>query len=165
MTAGQSLTIDTIRVATALYVFSLAAWIGRRDSVARAAWTAGCVLYIAHVAAAFQFYHHWSHTAAYLATAKQAGWGGGLYFNYLFTAVWIADAGWWWLGRAAYRQRPSWITIAVHGFLGFMFFNATVVFASGFVRWFGIAATLALAAFWWKMKKRDSNGGALQSFD
>lgn len=72
--------------------------------------------------------------------------GGGLYFNYAFTAVWIADALWWWrAGLDGYRARSRWVTGAVHLFFGFMFFNATVVFGSAFMRWFGVASMLILA--------------------
>ena len=150
MTAGQSLTIETVRVAAAVYVLSVAAWLECRDRAARITWSIACAFYIAHVAAAFQFYHHWSHAAAYLETARQTAntigidWGGGLYFNYLFTLIWIADVLWWWhAGLIAYRQR-QWIGSAIHYFLAFMFFNATVVFAQGTIRWLGVVATVAL---------------------
>jgi hypothetical protein len=73
-------------------------------------------------------------------------WGAGLYFNYAFTVVWIADVAWWWrTGPDGYRAGPWWVTVAVHSFFGFMFFNAAVVFGSGFVRWFGVASMLMLA--------------------
>ncbi|HWZ31462.1 MAG TPA: hypothetical protein VNX18_09030 [Bryobacteraceae bacterium] len=126
---------------------SLALWLKRRDAAARISWTLACAFYLAHVAAAFQFQHHWSHQAAYLETARQTAdvfgvnWGGGLYFNYVFTVVWIADVWWLWRNGA----RPPWMTVAIHTFFGFMFFNATVVFGSGFMRWFGVASMLVLA--------------------
>jgi hypothetical protein len=150
MTAGQSLTIETVRVAAAFYVLSVAARLERRDGTARLTWSVACAFYLVHVAAAFQFYHHWSHAAAYVETARQTAstvgldWGGGLYFNYLFTVIWIADVFWWWrAGLAAYRERRQ-IGFAIHCFLAFMFFNATVVFAHGMIRWLGMAAALAL---------------------
>jgi hypothetical protein len=104
--------------------------------------------------AAFDVYHHWSHEAAYLDTARQTAeifyvdWGGGLYFNYLFSVVWLADAAWMWLNEAAYNHRPRWISITIHSFLAFMFFNATIVFAAGWTRRFGLAACLALLLLW-----------------
>jgi hypothetical protein len=126
-------------------------WIVRRDRAARLAWTAACVFYLAHVAAAFQFQHHWSHAAAYAATARQTAevfgidWGGGLYFNYIFTMVWVVDATWWWrAGIERYRARRPWIARAVQWFFAFMFFNATVVFGSPPIRWFGLASILVL---------------------
>ena len=72
----------------------------------------------------------------------------GLYVNYVFTYVWLADVTWWWAAAASYRRRPRWVEWTVHGFMGFIAFNATVVFASGFSRWFGIAACVLLASVW-----------------
>ena len=132
-------------------MLGVALWLKHRDPAARIAWTLGCAFYLAHVVGAFQFHHHWSHLAAYEETAQQTAdvfgihWGGGLYFNYVFTAVWVADAVWWWRsGLDGYRARPRWVTGAVHGFFGFMFFNAAVVFGSNFMRWFGVASMLIL---------------------
>jgi len=140
------LTLWTIRIACALYV---AALLTRR----RWLWTAGLAAYLAHVAAAFTFHHHWSHAEAYRETARRTGEmfgteaGSGLWFNYAFTAVWTADAAWMCFHLGSYRARPAWIAAAVHGFLAFMFFNATVVFAqSGWVRWAGVLATLLVLA-------------------
>jgi hypothetical protein len=107
-----------------------------------------------HTACAFQFYHHWSHRAAYEATARQTAevvglsWGGGLYANYVFAALWAADACWWWYGPESCLARPRSLEWAVQGFLGFIAFNATVVFGTGAVRWMGLAACLFLAALW-----------------
>jgi hypothetical protein len=159
--AGQALTLWTIRVAAGLYVAAVAGWLARRDRSSRAAWTAACGFYLVHVAAAFHFYHAWSHAAAYRETARQTAavfgvnWGGGLYFNYAFTAIWIADVLWWWRGLEAYRRRPRWVTAAVHTFFAFMFLNATVVFAQGGTRWFGVAATTLLCVLWWRTNRSE----------
>ena len=153
MNAGELLTRWTIRVALALYVASLASR-GVAPKGSRVAWTAGCLAYLVHVACAFEFYHHWSHAEAYAFTEQQTAavvgldWGGGLYVNYAFTLVWLADVCWWWAGIERYQARPRAIAWAVHGFMGFIAFNATVVFASGFSRWFGIAACVLLAVVW-----------------
>ena len=147
------LTLWTIRLACVLYfAAALLPGLGRWW---RAAWTAGFIAYLTHVAAAFAFHHGWSHDAAFSETARRTGElfgvesGAGLYFNYAFTAVWLADVVWLWRGSSGnngdtYRTRPRWISIAVHAFMAFMFFNATVVFASGWVRWLGAAATAIL---------------------
>jgi hypothetical protein len=154
---GQAATVWTVRAAVALYAVGLALranaparrpWLGR----ARLAWTLGFVAFLLHVGCAFHFYHHWSHAAAYEATARQAAavtglaWGGGLYANYLFALVWGADVGWWWAAPAGYTGRSRWLEWAVQGFLAFIAFNATVVFAAGPVRWLGLTAALLVAA-------------------
>lgn len=150
MTTGELLTRWTVRVAVALYVASLASR-GRLPTGSRRAWTAGCLAYLLHVACAFQYYHHWSHAEAYEATARQTAdvvgldWGGGLYFNYAFTFLWVADVCWWWIDMGGYLARPRLIEWSMHGFLGFIAFNATVVFATGFSRWFGITSCVLLA--------------------
>ena len=141
-------------MAAVLYVAAVAFRLARRGRFARTAWTAACILYLTHVAAAFQFSYHWNHAAAYRETARQTAevfgmdWGGGLYFNYLFTVVWIADVVFW-------RRWPQWVTVAIQTFLAFMFFNATVVFAVGWTRWLGVAATVALLALWLHRRRRD----------
>jgi hypothetical protein len=149
MDTGEFLTRWTVRIAMALYVASLASrFYSPRWS--RIAWTAGCVLYLLHVAGAFEYFHHWSHAEAYASTARQTAevvgldWGGGLYFNYLFTLIWLGDVIWWWASAPGYQSRPRWIDWVVHGYLGFIAFNATVVFATGFSRWLGIAACVLL---------------------
>jgi hypothetical protein len=146
-TPGSIVTLWSVRAAGLCYATAIAAWLTERPRIARIAWTIGVVSYLCHVAAAFAFYHGWSHQAAYRETARQtaemlgASWGGGLYFNYLFTIVWVWDAVWVW----RCRSRPRWIAVAVHVFMAFIFFNATVVFGSGWVRGIGILTTLELA--------------------
>jgi len=146
---GETLTRWTVRIALACYTVAMACWWRRRDRLAGLAWTTGCLGYLAHVAAAFHFYHGWSHQAAWQETARRTAdlmgwsWGGGLYWNYAFTLVWVADAVWWWRDAARYHQRRRWVTAVVHAFLGFMIFQGAVVFASGAVRWLGLIATLA----------------------
>src|SRR5438094_2949407 len=102
MDTGELLTRWTVRLALTLYVLGLALrlkaggdW--QQLAWARLAWTAGCVVFLAHVACAFQFTYQWSHAVAYAATAKRTAevagfdWGGGLYANYAFTVLWAAD--------------------------------------------------------------------------
>lgn len=156
MTVGESLTRWTIRLALACYVLALAYRLTGKPRQARLAWTVGCVIYLAHVACAFQFFHGWRHTAAYQETARRTAalfgwdWGGGLYLNYAFTIAWVVDVGWWWRGLERYQARPRGVDAAVQGFMAFMAFNATVVFETGPVRWLGLVACLVLAivAIW-----------------
>ena len=164
---GELLTRWTVRVALALYAVTAALRLSTPDrrQVARALWTAGCILFLAHVAAAFHFFHGWSHAHAFRDTARQTrelfgiDWGGGLYLNYLFTAVWTADvAYWWWAGLDAYDRRPRWIGVALHGFFVFMAFNGAVVFAAGPTRQVALAVTAALALLAAARLRRISEG-------
>jgi hypothetical protein len=160
---GDGLTRWTARVALLLYATTLALRYIRppRPNLARRLWTAGCGVFLLHVAAAFHFFHHWSHADAYRATARQSadlvgtpsGWG--LYLNYLFTVVWAADVAWWWArGTKAYRQRPHWLSVGLDAFMAFMAFNATLVFGQGATRWAGAVVTLLLVALALKSRFR-----------
>lgn len=117
-----------------------------RDRMARTVWTIGVALAIVHVVLAFQFVYAWDHEAAVVATVRQTadrvgqGWRGGIYVNYVFLAVWIADACWWWIAPPSHAARPQWIGRARQAFFVFMFVNGAIVFASGIGRLIGIAA-------------------------
>jgi hypothetical protein len=125
------------------------------ESAVRVVWTVACASLIAHFICAFEFYHGWSHAAAYRDTARQTeelfglNWGGGLFINYALLIAWIVDIGWWWRGGLdSYRKRP-WPLVALwHGLLIFIIFNATVVFGDGIVRWIGLAICLLLVLTW-----------------
>jgi hypothetical protein len=150
MDSGELLTRWTVRLAVVLYAIGLGLRARGWPAAARLAWTGGCLFFLLHVACAFQFYHHWSHRAAFAATARQTAevvgliWGGGLYANYAFALVWAADVVWWWCNSQTYHKRPRAVEWAVQGFLAFIVFNATVVFGSAAVRWLGLAACLVL---------------------
>lgn len=158
--SGELLTRLTVWAALCAYGISAGLRLarGNRDApgtlVARGVWTAGCAFFLAHVMCAFQFYHHWSHAAAYLETAertaKLTGWhsGAGIYLNYLFAAIWAADTLWQWLAPRGFERRPPWIDGALHGYFLFMIFNGTIVFGHGFARWLGLAIFAGLAALW-----------------
>jgi hypothetical protein len=160
MDPGDLLTRWTVRLAVALYLFSLLLRLRSRGrprwlTVARLAWTSGCIAFLAHVVAAFHFTHHWSHAAALEATAERTAdvvgrhWGGGLYANYAFVLVWLADAAWWWSGLDRYELRSPLVEWIVQAFLAFIVFNATVVFGAGPARWLGVVGCvlLGLAVF------------------
>lgn len=127
-----------------------------KPACARMAWTAGGALLLAHIACAYQFYHHWSHRAAYIETARQTqaltglAWGGGLYINYLLAAAWMAEIAWWWLAPDSYTRRPQCITWSWRGFYLFMAFNGAVVFVSGPLRWLGLLLCLGTGYGWWR---------------
>jgi len=163
---GVALTKWTIWVALLGYAVGASGLlIARREprwsSLARLAWTVGCVAYLGHVYSAFQFYHGWSHASAFQETARQTretvGWevGEGLFVSYFFTAAWLADVVWWWrVGAESYLRRPRVFTLALHVFFFFVVFNATVVFESGAVRWLGLTLCLSLTVLGWTTAKR-----------
>src|SRR5262249_38824019 len=76
---GDQLTHITAWLATAAFGASAAARLRLpgsaqpTDALRRRIWTTAVALLWVHVACAFQFQHHWSHTAAYAHTAQQTG--------------------------------------------------------------------------------------------
>jgi hypothetical protein len=150
MDADELLTRWTAQAAFLVYVLALSFRIVHRPTASRRMWASACLIYLVHVVCAFQFVHHWSHSEAYAATARRTAavvgldWGGGLYANYVFTLVWASDVCWLLLAPRKYETRPRFIDWSLQGFLGFMWFNATVVFGSGSARWLGVSACLLL---------------------
>lgn len=140
---AHPLTLWLARASVACYIAALIA-ISRHGNAEqifrqwRAVWSAACLLLLVHVLAAFHFEHGWSHLAALQHTAEQTArvtginWGGGLYFNYAFLALWLFDLAFLWKAstyrRSALRRTTDIACI-------FMVVNATVVF--GPVWWVG----------------------------
>jgi len=125
----------------------------RNQNLANLCWTFGFAAIVIHVLCAFHFFHDWSHDLAYQATAQETAqvvgldWGGGVYFNYLFVLVWGADVAWCWLRPAGVVPRPI-ISVLVQVYLGFIMFNAVVIFETGWLRWSGLGACLVLWILW-----------------
>ena len=149
----NSLTIVRGTMIVATIAWALGEILMRRspasDRLARAAWTAGIALAVLHVIAAFEFVYAWDHGLAAAATAEQTaqligrGWRWGIYVNYIFLALWLADVGWWWVSPAAHASRSVRLEAARVALFTFMFFNGAVVFASAASRVVGIAAISA----------------------
>jgi hypothetical protein len=116
------------------------------DRWARAFWTVGIALALTHVALAFQLVYAWNHEAAVAATVKQAadriglGWRGGIYINYGFLALWLADVCWWWIAPNSHSARSMRTEMTRFALFTFMFVNGAVVFASGAGRLIGMAS-------------------------
>lgn len=160
---GEWLTRGSIWLALTLYVASeCAGQSGDSKPPGLARWlnSFGCTAFLAHVACAFQFNYHWSHTAAYAETVRQTAeftgwnWGGGLFINYAFALVWWSDVVVSWACPARQLRRAAWSTWSVRAVFLFMIFNGAVVFVHGPRRWFGSALCLALAVCWWTKRKR-----------
>ncbi len=147
MSTGELITRWTVRLALACYFLAVGMRLtgrgaARRTAIACGIYTAGCLLFLIHVAAAFEVFHHWSHRDALEETARQTQEltgiraGIGLWLNYLFTLLWCVDVGCWWRTRNA-PWPVSRRTLALHAFMLFMIFNATAIFETGAIRWLG----------------------------
>ena len=145
----------TIWAALILYV---AGEYGRTRPVtaawARPIWLLGAFVYLLHVAAAFGIHHGWSHAAAYDYTAARTGalvglaWGGGLWVNYLFTAVWAAEGAWWHFWPAHHARRSRAWTTTIRCFFFFMIANGAVIFVDNPRRVLGVGVLAALVWIW-----------------
>jgi hypothetical protein len=159
---GELLTRWTARAVVACWATRVLVEVSgtspRRDAAARWAWTVGCGAYLVHVAAAFAFYHNWSHEAAWEHTARRTvetvglDWGGGVYFNYLAAVLWPLDVALaWWNRRknnaTATASRARIFHRLNFAFVTFLIVNATVVFGPAFWKWAaaGFAAALVVA--------------------
>ena len=153
MPDGNSIR-GTIAIATIAY--AAAEWLRVRRSPAwrsaRALWTIGALSLAVHALAAFHYRYAWSHTQAIQATAAETAAvtgldsGAGLYVNYAFLSLWIADAAWWWLAPASYAARRRALSLTVSAIFLFMVLNGAVVFAQGAMRWLGTACVLTVCA-------------------
>jgi hypothetical protein len=122
----------------------------------RLAYTAGCLIGIEHVALAFHLGHGWSHQAAFEHTERASGFGAGLYVNYLFLLLWVADVSWSWLSLDSYLHRPGWLKGLVMGFMGFIIFNAAVVFGNGPIRWTSLFFMVMLCFQVWGNRRAEN---------
>lgn len=159
---GEEVIRWTVRIALLLYVAAILVRIYRPQSLAvrqaaEALWSAGAVVFLLHVLAAFAWFHGWSHNHAFQNTAAQTkallGWefGYGIYFSYLFAVLWIADAVFGWLTISAVGQdNPRALQsgrIMVHAYLLFIAINGAIVFHDGLIRWAGLAALATIVAW------------------
>jgi hypothetical protein len=150
-------------VAGALVLWAVAEWWRHqagRSSAARAAWTAGAALMTVHSIAAFMVIYGGSHAVAVAATARQTAAltgvesGAGIYVNYVFLVLWIADASWWWISPGSYATRPRVIATGIQAIFLFMFLNGGVLFADGWMRVLGAAVVTAVLVAWARDARR-----------
>jgi hypothetical protein len=100
------------------------------------------LLFLLHIAVAFNVRHQWSHEKAFDHVETVSGFGPGIYVNYLFAAIWLADVVWAWVALDHYLNRPRWLSWSVLAFMAFIVFNAAVVFGTG--NWRIVSAVLFL---------------------
>jgi hypothetical protein len=145
------ITVGYCAVAAALMFF-----LGRKDWAAGTArgrftrwcWTLAWAAYLVHLFMAFHYYHRWSHADAVRHTQEVSGFGNGIYVSHAFTLLWSADVVYWWLHPVAYAARAPWFARLLYAFMAFMFFNATVTYEQGAIRWAGVAIFTGLAVLW-----------------
>lgn len=168
MDSGELLTRWTVRIAMICYGLSIGLRLSRTSSADAkripnavvALWSTGCAFYLAHFYFAFKYFMRWSHAVAVEHTAVRSAevvglrFGGGIYFNYAFTVVWLIDAAWMLFAADGYARRPRWYDYVLHGFMGFMAFHAVVTFGPSPTRWYGVAACVVLAAIWLRARSQ-----------
>lgn len=145
---GEEWTRNTVRLSMACYAAAALLMLvlrpedwaagGRNIRVARCLWTLAYIAYMVHLAAAFHFYHGWSHAHAFEHVRQRSGVGEGIFVSHLFTLLWTLDVLGWWLAERRYALRPAWIGWTLHAFLSFVVFNGTVVYETGPIQWGGV---------------------------
>ena len=150
---AESASLWAIRVAMVIMVAVLAAELRGAKPTTRLIgwlWLLGALFALAHSVSALMTFHHGSQEAALESTAAQTEqllgfrFGAGLYINYLFVVVWLADAAFRLLGPSRYASLPSWYRLLVIGFLVFIAINGAIVFKSGWIRIIGIGCVCML---------------------
>ena len=128
---------------------SVVAWAVGEVVRSRWAWALGAVLMVVHSVSAFVTFYNGSHDVARMETMRQTAaltgleFSGGIYINYVFLLVWLADAAWWVAAPASYAQRSGALSFAIRGFIFFIIVNGAVVFADGWARVLGVLAVSA----------------------
>ena len=120
----------TARVAVGLWFAACAVMLRHGFTpLARQLWVFGAAMHVVHVVFAFGLAHGWSHGHAFRRVEEVGGFGEGIFVSHAFGLVWVGDALWWCVDPTGYGRRPAWVRVAAHGFLAFVVFNSTVVFA------------------------------------
>jgi len=120
-------------------------------SVGRWLFGVGWTAFLCHVLLAFEIHYGWSHATALAETATQTEaltgvrTGSGLYMNYAFGLIWLADLFSW---NGSDARTPTRFTWLARAFFVFMIVNGAVVFVEGPHRWFGLALVGALLYTW-----------------
>ena len=156
MDAGDWAVRGTAWLALAGYFTGAFLLLRGNRRIAKWVWGSGCDFNTLHILVAFHFTHGWSHAAAVEHVARQSEavigtpFGAGIWFNYVFTVLWIVDASWLWLKPESYTRRKIWVAWALHGFRFVMVVNAAVVFAPDMVRWPSAVLSLVLAVMFFR---------------
>jgi hypothetical protein len=90
--------------------------------------------------------------------------GIGLYINYAFAGLWVADTAIWWSMSTSHEHRPRWLEGILQFVFLFMFFNATVVFGKSSVRLLGVVLC-TLGTLGWLTIRRNAEAASGQPRD
>lgn len=172
-TAGLVLVLGTIYAAVILYFAALALKI--RASLAspsradpglgfRITWSLAALIFALHVLAAVHFYHGWSLASVVASTEASTReilgvpLGQGVFFSFLFGALWLADGTWALVHPASYHGRSRLLDRLVHLYLLFIVLNGLLVFEGWFARLVGLLGLGLLAGVWFTGRKEKSPG-------
>lgn len=123
----------------------------------RPAWVisaGGLALLVTHIAIAIVHHHGGDHSAAVAETARLTervygvAWGGGVYVNYAFVAVWAAYLSWWRRRMDLVIDSRSIPVLVLRCLLFALIVNALVVFASAQTRPLGVIICAVLLWAW-----------------
>ena len=129
-------------------------------------WFAGAIVCSIHIIVALAVRHGWSHQSSIEATAAQTAavyglhWGGGVYFNYLFAGLWLAESVWWSINPGSFVSRPPAAVFIVRAFYLLIIVNAAIVFAAPSRRFAGAVLVLGLL---WAWRPRAGRAGVIRT--
>ena len=94
---------------------------------------------------AFGVYHHGSHAEAVEHVRQASGIGEGIFVSHLFTLLWTRRCRLVAAAAGRYAARSPWFDRLLHAFMLFLWFNGTVVYETGPIRWAGLVFFAELA--------------------
>ena len=151
----------SIYVSASLYTIALGLILSKQQQTTtlfKVVSSTACSFTAVHAYLALSDEHQWNHQHAFDHIANETErvlgfrFGYGVYFNYLFVIVWIADVIWLWSSPESYQNRSNRLSSAFHLFLILIMVNGAVVFRDGLPRYLGIVVIVSILATWWRGK-------------
>jgi len=151
----------SIYVSASLYTIALGLILSKQHQTTtlfKVVWSTACLFAAVHAYLALSDVHQWNHQHAFDHIANETErvlgfrFGYGVYFNYLFVIVWIADVIWLWSSPESYQNRSNRLSSAFHLFLILIMVNGAVVFRDGLPRYLGIVVIASILVTWWRCK-------------
>lgn len=148
-----------VTIWASMIALGLSEWARRRRGrwSRRPAWlisAGGLTLIVIHIAVAIFHHHGGDHAAAVAETARLTeavygvAWGGGVYVNYAFVAIWAAYLSWWRRRTDLVIDSRSIPVLVLRCLLFVLIVNALVVFASAQTRPLGVMVCAVLLWAW-----------------